>query len=130
MTKSELLEAPKGAQDELQESTKKNWWIFRRALPDGMEYWLHTPRPRGLVFHEWKVRARLVASLGTDRDYVFPAPRVSDPLVYQESKHGSHDDPNFSKEEAPFWANLTTNRRALSAQAYRDLSTVEEAANG
>ena len=118
------------AKSELQESTNKHWWIYRRALPDGMEYWLHTPGPEGLVFHEWKVRARLVASLGTDRDYVFPAPPVSDPQVYQESKHGSHDAPDFARDDAPFWANLTTNRRALSARAYRDRNTVEEASNG
>jgi hypothetical protein len=85
------------AKSELQESTYKHWWIYRRALPDGMEYWLHTPKQEGLVFHEWKLRARLVASLGTDREYVFPASPVNDPQVYQESKHGSHDAPDFAR---------------------------------
>lgn len=115
---------------ELQESPTDHWWLYRRALPDGAEYWLHTPRPEGLVFHEWKVRARMVASLGTDREYVFPAPPVSDPLVYQESKHGDHDAPDFTRGDAPFWASLTTNRRALDVRAYRHQYNVEEASDG
>lgn len=115
---------------ELQESPTGHWWLYRRALPDGVEYWLQTPQPEGLVYHEWKVRARVVANLGTDREYVFPAPPIDDPLVYQESKHGGHDAPDFTREDAPFWANLTTNQIALNAQAYRYLNTVEEALDG
>src|SRR5690554_1314741 len=52
---------------ELQESQDGDWWIHRRFLPDGVEYWLETPRPMGLVFHEWKIRARMVTDLGTER---------------------------------------------------------------
>lgn len=118
------------AKSELQEPPTDHWWIYRRALPDGVEYWLHTPKPEGVVYHEWKVRARMVTDLGTDRDYVFPAPPVSDPLVYQESKHGSHEAPDFTRDDAPFWANLTTNRIALSTRAYRHRNTVEEASDG
>lgn len=117
------------AKTELQESQDGDWWVHRRFLPDGIEYWLETPRPRGLVFHEWKIRARMVADLGTDREYVFPAPPVRDPLVYQEFRHGNHEAPDFTKDGAPFWASLTTNRRALSVLSHRQLNTVEEASD-
>lgn len=115
---------------DLQESPTDHWWLYRRVLPDRVEYWLRTPKPEGLVYHEWKVRARVVANLGTEREYVFPAPPVSDPLVYQESEHGAHDAPDFTRDDAPFWASLTTDRRALNIQAYRHLNTVEEASDG
>lgn len=118
------------ARSELQESPTDHWWIYRRALPDGVEYWLHTPKPEGVVYHEWKVRARMVTDLGTDRDYVFPAPPVSDPLIYQEGKHGKHDAPDFTRDDAPFWASLTTNRIALNTRAYRLRNTFEEASDG
>lgn len=115
---------------ELQESQDGDWWIHRRFLPDGVEYWLETPRPMGLVFHEWKIRARMVADLGTDREYVFPAPPVSDPLVYQEARHGNHEAPDFTRDDVAFWAAMTTNRRALSVRAHRlSSSTVEEASD-
>ena len=118
------------ARSEVQESPTEYWWIYRRALPDGVEYWLHTPKPEGMVYHEWKVRARMVAGLGTDREYVFPAPPVSSSLVYQSSEHGKHDAPDFTRDDAPFWASLTTNRVALNVRAYRQRKTAEEAADG
>ncbi|MFL1468211.1 hypothetical protein [Marinobacter sp. HN1S83] len=115
---------------ELQESPDDEWWLHQKPLPDGVEYWLHTPQAEGLVYYEWKIRTRMVASLGTDREYVFPAPPVSDPLVYQAGEHGDHDAPDFAQDGAPFWASLTTNRVALNIRAYRHLNTVEEASNG
>jgi hypothetical protein len=118
------------ARSEVQESPTNYWWIYRRALPDGVEYWLHTPKPEGLVYHEWKVRARMVAGLGTDREYVFPAPPVSSSLVYQSSEHGKHDAPDFTQDDAPFWASLTTDRIALNIRAHRHRNTTEETSDG
>lgn len=115
---------------EQQKSPAGHWWVHRRVLPNGIEYWLHTPKPAHMVYYEWTIRARLVAKLGTDREYVFPAPPVSDPLVYQASKYGNHDEPDFTRDDVPFWANLTTNRVALNIQAHRNRNTMEPASNG
>lgn len=114
---------------ELQEPAAGDWWTHRRILPDGFEYWLETPKPGGLVVHEWKVRARMVADLGTNTEYVFPAPPVSDPLVYQKGRHGNHEAPDFTRDNTPFWACLTTNRRALNIRAHQQRNTVEEASD-
>ncbi|OAN91603.1 hypothetical protein A8B84_08410 [Marinobacter sp. EhC06] len=35
---------------ELQDLPDGDWWIHRRFLPDGIEYWLETPRPSGWCF--------------------------------------------------------------------------------
>ncbi len=107
--------------NELQEPPESHWWIYRRRLPDGFEYWLHTPRPQGLVIHEWKVRARLIANLDTEQEYIFPAPPVSDPLIFDSTEHNEHDNPDFARDAAPFWASLTTDRRSLSARAIGDI---------
>lgn len=114
---------------ELQDSPDGDWWIHRRFLPDGIEYWLETPRPAGLEFHEWKIRARMVADLGSDREYVFPAPLISDPLVYEETRHGNHEAPDFTSDNTPFWACLTTDRRALNIRAHCQRNTVEESSD-
>lgn len=83
-----------------------------------------------MVYYEWTVRGRLVAKLGTDREYVFPAPPVRDSLVFQTSKYGDHDEPDFTQDDAPFWANLTTNRVALNIRAHRNQNVMEKASNG
>ncbi|MBJ6136517.1 hypothetical protein [Marinobacter litoralis] len=115
---------------EYQKPSSDHWWTHSKDLPNGIEYWFHTPKPEGLVYYEWAVRARLVAKLGSAQDYVFPAPPVSDPMVYQESKHGNHDEPDFTRDDTPFWANLTTNRVALNIRAHRNRNTMETASNG
>lgn len=115
---------------ELEEPSSSHWWTHRRALPNGIEYWLHTPKRAGMVYYEWTVRGRLVAKLGTDREYVFPAPPVRDSLVFQTSKYGDHDEPDFTQDDAPFWANLTTNRVALNIRAHRNQNVMEKASNG
>ena len=99
-----------GDQPEVQSPPGEHWWVYEVALPDGTEYWLHSPaHPTVEEMKEsgededffWIVRARLKTPLGTDKDYVFPAPPLHDNYPYDESKHGSID----FIEKKDFWIN-------------------------
>ncbi|MFC4259764.1 PAAR domain-containing protein [Marinobacter lacisalsi] len=95
---------------EIQSPPGDHWWVYEVARPDGAEYWLHSPEQPTVedmkksgedeAFY-WIVRARMKASLGTDTEYVFPAPALHDNLTYEDGKHGT---PDFT-EQKDFWVN-------------------------
>ncbi|MFL1485745.1 hypothetical protein [Marinobacter sp. LN3S78] len=95
---------------EIQSPPGDHWWVYEVARPDGAEYWLHSPEQPTVedmkqsgedeAFY-WIVRARMKASLGTDTEYVFPAPPLHDNLTYKDGKHGT---PDFTKQK-DFWVN-------------------------
>lgn len=95
---------------EIQSPPGDHWWVYEVARPDGAEYWLHSPEQPTIedmkksgedeAFY-WIVRARMKASLGTDTEYVFPAPALHDNLTYEDGKHGT---PDFT-EQKDFWVN-------------------------
>lgn len=95
----------------------------RRELDNGYELWVQAPYPgrqgRKRTVDHFRVMARLVSPLGTDQEWVFPAPEPSDPLVFDPQKHGAHDTPDFEADGAPFWSTYTTDYFKLIREAHQ-----------
>ncbi len=105
---------------DIQTAPRGHWWLYETALPDGVEYWFHSPEQATVeqmqrtgkdeTFY-WIVRARLKTTLGSTTDYVFPAPALEDNLSFNDVKHGKVD---FRKKK-DFWINQIINPASLAS---------------
>ena len=95
---------------------------YKLPVENGYVFWLHMPRPsleKRRTIHEFPVMARVVSPLGTDREWVFPAPPPKDPLVFDPKRHGAHGEPDFERSPDAFWSTETVSRARAMEQARR-----------